>query len=191
MQEERGSTRGLQEPGTVDSRGAQTIGGYNWGMEISFDLLLIAGSATALLLAACTEPEPIAATTRAPTVQPNSAGVETPRVSEEVQSNGAELYAASCQVCHGDREGQGATGGTPPHNETGHTWHHPDAQLKDWVLNGKFPGTMPPFKDVLRGEEVHAILSYIKTWWTAEQRESQADISQRYQEALDKRQQRQ
>ena len=160
-------------------------------MRIPFYLLLIAGSATSLLLAACAGPDPTATATRAPTFQPKSAGVEKPRVSEEVLSKGAELFVANCQICHGDREGQGATGRASPHNETGHTWHHPDAQLKDWVLNGKFPGAMPPFKDLLRGEEVDAILSYIRTWWTAEQRESQADISQRYQDALDKQQQRQ
>ena len=44
---------------------------------------------------------------------------------------------------------------------------------------------MPPFKDKLTEHEVDAILSYIKTWWEEGQRESQADISRRYQEALD------
>jgi mono/diheme cytochrome c family protein len=47
---------------------------------------------------------------------------------------------------------------------------------------------MPPFKDVLTEEQVDTVLSYIKTWWTPDQRESQADISQRYQEALEKQQ---
>jgi hypothetical protein len=48
---------------------------------------------------------------------------------------------------------------------------------------------MPPFKDKLTELEVDAILIYIKTWWTEDQRERQADISQRYQEALDRRKQ--
>ena len=99
---------------------------------------------------------------------------------------GARLYAANCQVCHGDREGQGATGGAAPHNDTGHTWHHPDAQLRDWILNGKFPGAMPSFKAALTEEQVDTILSYIRSWWTTEQRETQADVSQRYQAALEK-----
>ena len=78
--------------------------------------------------------------------------------------------------------------GAPLHNEIGHTWHHPDAQLMDWVLNGKPPGAMPPSKDVLNegNDEVVAILAHIKTWWTTEQRDSQAAISERYQEALEK-----
>ena len=61
-------------------------------------------------------------------------------------------------MCHGDQEGRGSTSGTPPHNETGHTWHHPDAQLKDWILNGKITGAMPPFKDALTKDEVDTIL---------------------------------
>lgn len=104
---------------------------------------------------------------------------------DDVLTPGAALYTANCQVCHGDREGQGRRGETPPHNEEGHTWHHPDTQLNDWVLNGKFPGAMPAFGHVLTEEEVVVILDYIKTWWTEEQRASQADVSKRYQEALE------
>ena len=100
-------------------------------------------------------------------------------------ARGAELYAANCQVCHGDRDGRGGTGGAPPHNEEGHTWHHPDAQLKDWVLNGKLPGAMPAFGHQLTEEDVEAILAFIKTWWTEDQRETQADVSRRYQEAFE------
>ena len=102
---------------------------------------------------------------------------------------GAQLYSANCQACHGDQEGRGGISEAPTHNETGHTWHHPDVQLKDWVLNGKFPGAMPALKDKLTEEEVDAILAYIKTWWTPDQRESQADISRTYQVALDKQNQ--
>jgi mono/diheme cytochrome c family protein len=115
-----------------------------------------------------------------------------PGVSESgslnrVLAKGAELYAANCQLCHGDREGKGTTPGAPPNNESGHTWHHPDAQLKETIFNGK-PGfgLMPPFKDKLTEQEVDAILEYVKTWWTEDQRRRQADISQRYQQALDK-----
>ena len=102
---------------------------------------------------------------------------------------GADLYAANCQVCHGDSNGLGGTVIAPPHNKAGHTWHHPDAQLQDWVLNGKlgFGGLgMPPLGDKLAEPEVDTILTFIKTWWTPDQRKSQADVSVRYQEALDK-----
>lgn len=120
-----------------------------------------------------------------PSPQP---GTPSPNGSGPLLSKGEKLYVANCQVCHGDRQGSGATGGAPPHNEIGHTWHHPDAQLRDWILNGKFPGAMPAFKDKLSEDQVDAILAYIKTWWTEEQRESQADVSHRYEDALKKQQ---
>jgi mono/diheme cytochrome c family protein len=54
-------------------------------------------------------------------------------------------------------------------------------------MNGKLGfGQMPPFREKLTGAETEAILAYIKTWWMPDQRESQADISRRYQEALEK-----
>ena len=132
--------------------------------------------------------EPTPASTSTPAVQPTpTTRVEGPQPSSDILAKGAELYAANCQTCHGDREGRGSSQGAPPHNETGHTWHHPDAQLKDWVMNGKLGfGQMPPFREKLTGAETEAILAYIKTWWMPDQRESQADISRRYQEALEK-----
>jgi len=95
---------------------------------------------------------------------------------------GEVLYQANCQSCHG-----GATGGSlrdipPPHNTNGHTWHHADQQLIDIVLNGvSFPAyesKMPPFKDKLTEADVKAILAYIKTWWTDEQRHFQVRATQ-------------
>lgn len=108
--------------------------------------------------------------------------VERPAVE-----TGARLYAENCSTCHGDRDGKGGIPEAPRHNDTGHTWHHPDAQLRDWVLNGKVGfGQMPPQKDKLNAEQVDLILAYLKTWWTADQRASQEDVSRRYQESLDR-----
>ncbi len=104
-------------------------------------------------------------------------------------ARGAKVYATSCRPCHGDRHGKGSIGRAHPHNEMGHTWHHPDAQLKEWIINGKpGPGSsiMPGFT-YLREHDVEAILALIKTWWTDEQRESQADISRRYDQAINKK----
>ena len=106
---------------------------------------------------------------------------------------GSELYAANCQMRHGDSNGAAGRGGAPIHNQAGHTWHHPDAQLRGWVLNGKLgfgsPG-MPALEDKLTEAEVDAILTFIKAWWTTDQRETQEDVSERYQDALDKQQTR-
>ena len=101
--------------------------------------------------------------------------------SDPLIERGMGLYQASCQTCHG-----GATGGSlkdipPPHNANGHTFHHADQQLMDMVLNGiSFSleeKRMPPFKDNLTEEDVRAILAYIKTWWTEEQREYQRQVT--------------
>ena len=111
--------------------------------------------------------------------------VEEPISAADINSTGTTLYVAQCQSCHGNREGIGTTGAAPVHNETGHTWHHPDTQLRDWIKNGKQGlNRMPAFQDKFSASELDAILAYIKTWWTDTQRQTQADISQRYQEAL-------
>ncbi len=115
-------------------------------------------------------------------------GGATPTGTPPVEAAGAELYAASCQVCHGDQQGQGGTG-APSHNQDGHTWHHPDAQLTDLIMSGTIRfgfGQMPAFKDKLTEPELDAVMTFIKTWWTPDQRADQADLSRRYQEALDR-----
>ena len=104
-------------------------------------------------------------------------------------ARGAKVYATSCRPCHGDRNGKGSIGRAHPHNEMGHTWHHPDAQLKEWILHGK-PGpgfsVMPGFT-YFNNDDLEAVLALIKTWWTDEQREIQADTSRRYDQAINKK----
>ncbi len=146
-------------------------------------------------LAACSGTE-IPSSTTIPAIQTApavDAAIEPESMPRKEIIEGSELYAANCQVCHGDSNGAGGRGGAPIHNEKGHTWHHPDAQLRGWVLNGKLgfgsPG-MPALGDKLTEPEVDAILTFIKSWWTTDQRDSQADISERYQDALDKQQKR-
>ena len=124
------------------------------------------------------------------TAQPSLAvPVEERSDLSKALARGAKVYAVSCRPCHGDRHGKGSIGRAHPQNEMGHTWHHPDAQLKEWILHGK-PGPgfsiMPGF-NYLREHDVEAVLALIKTWWTDEQRESQADISRRYDQAINKK----
>lgn len=159
--------------------------------QISRDATLVAALmivvVTGFWLAACSE----SADPSGQRSEPVSPAAATQGASQEQPAEmiemGEELYSANCQSCHGDRNGEGGTGLAPPHNDTGHTWHHPDAQLKERIFNGTIGfGQMPTFKDKLVDEEVDAILSYIKTWWTIEQQADQADISKRYQDALDR-----
>ena len=124
-------------------------------------------AAVALLLLGCGGPTP------------------PPEGATDRADRGGALYAATCQRCHGDRDGRGGAAGAPPHGPDGHTWHHPDAQLVEWVLEGRSGGAMPSFKDTLSRADVEAILTFIKGWWKDDQRATQADVSRRYQEALD------
>jgi len=61
----------------------------------------------------------------------------------------------------------------PPHDPTGHTWQHSDAQLRAWVLdsaqgNGA-PATyrtaMPRFAGRLTDVQVDDVLAWIKAQW--------------------------
>lgn len=103
---------------------------------------------------------------------------------------GEQVYVAECASCHGlDGEGQfpqaplqpDDTGriGAPPHDSTGHTWHHDDDLLIRYVIEGGqappdrfYP--MPAFGDRLSESEVLAVIAYIKTMWTEEERMIQA-----------------
>ena len=99
---------------------------------------------------------------------------------------GARLYAEHCAACHGTQlEGQpdwqimGEAGvmPAPPHDETGHTWHHDDAMLIDYILRGgkavlddlgvRMTSGMPAFGDILEDDDIIAILAYIKSTWPA------------------------
>ena len=79
-------------------------------------------------------------------------------------SAGQQLYEANCGRCHGmELEGQqdwmkrlpSGRLPAPPHDETGHTWHHTDEQLLKITLEGLAsiaPGyetDMPAFAGVL------------------------------------------
>src|SRR3546814_6805220 len=70
---------------------------------------------------------------------PSSATFIDPTNSGHVMQ-GKAIYAYSCAACHGAKlQGQPrwrerlANGRlpAPPHDDTGHTWHHPDAVLLD------------------------------------------------------------
>ena len=111
-------------------------------------------------------------------------------------AQGEQYYQDYCASCHGaNLEGQpdwrspGPDGvlPAPPHDETGHTWHHPDSVLFDYTkLGGKaalaaqgvdFESGMPGFGDQLTDDQIWNILAYIKSTWPDRQRELQAGRS--------------
>ncbi len=108
-------------------------------------------------------------------------------------SPGAILYAKTCASCHGVRlEGQpnwdrvNSTGRlpAPPHDETGHTWEHSDAELIAMIKTGRaasapadYVSDMPAFKDTLSDAEIDAILAFIKSQWSPGVRAYQAALN--------------
>ena len=112
-------------------------------------------------------------------------------------AEGQQIYRDNCASCHGaNLEGQPnwraplATGGlpAPPHDETGHTWHHPDQQLFAITKFGGqrfaptgFQSNMPAFQGQLSDREITAALAFIKSQWPANVRERQRRITERTQ----------
>ena len=100
-------------------------------------------------------------------------------------TNGQTLYAENCASCHGaNLEGQpdwrtpGADGvlPAPPHDESGHTWHHDNQLLFEYThLGGQaalaargvtgFQSGMPGFDGVLTDDEIWDVLAYIRSTW--------------------------
>ena len=71
----------------------------------------------------------------------------------------------------------------PPHDDTGHTWHHSDRMLFQITKGGVgavvpgYESDMPAFGEDLTDAEIAAILVYIKSTWPERQREFQAEVS--------------
>ena len=106
---------------------------------------------------------------------------------------GGLLYAENCAACHGaNLEGQpnwqspAADGRLPPppHDATGHTWHHDDQLLFDYTKLGgtalmaakglDFDSGMPQFEGTLTDAEIWNIIAYIQSTWPERIREVQA-----------------
>ena len=98
---------------------------------------------------------------------------------------GSFLYEQHCASCHGAQlEGQenwrlpdeNGIYPAPPHDLTGHTWHHDNQLLFDYTKLGglglmesrgiaDFPSNMPGFGDVMTDDEIWNILAYIRSTW--------------------------
>ncbi len=111
-----------------------------------------------------------------------------PPLDPQEVARGQELYNQYCAACHGaNGEGQpkwkirneDGSFKPPPHDNSGHTWHHDDDLLLDIVANGvDFPQTqMPTFGNQLSDEEILAILEYLKSWWGPEERAFQWQVT--------------
>ena len=109
---------------------------------------------------------------------------------------GKIIYRQHCAYCHGaKREGQTGWRDTlkdgkrlaPPHDETGHTWHHPDQQLFAITKYGlasllaqPYPNDMPVYEDILEDTEILAVLAYIKNSWPKDIQNRHDKLNQRF-----------
>jgi mono/diheme cytochrome c family protein len=112
-------------------------------------------------------------------------------------AQGRQFYAKHCATCHGaDLQGQPGWKSplpsgrmpAPPHDASGHTWHHPDGALfritKEGpaaVIGHGYESDMPGFGGVLTDDEIRAVLVFIKSTWPERERAYQEEMSQREQ----------
>ncbi|MCA1493422.1 cytochrome c [Ensifer sp. NBAIM29] len=106
---------------------------------------------------------------------------------------GKTLYAKHCAACHGPNlEGQrdwksplpSGRMPAPPHDASGHTWHHSDGMLfritKEGpaaVVGGGYQSDMPAFGKVMSDKEIRAVVAFIKSTWPEQERAYQAELS--------------
>ena len=109
------------------------------------------------------------------------------------EPRGKVNYVTHCSACHGvSGEGQpnwlipGPDGTllAPPHDNTGHTWHHGDGYLfavtkrggSPFMMPGQ-PSGMPGFDAAMTDGEIVEVIEYIKGFWGADEREFQRSAS--------------
>ena len=138
----------------------------------------------ALMIAGCTS--------QPPTSFANPQGTSYPPIptndSAQVQL-GQQVYQAHCAICHGTTAEGGphwmtpdAQGNfpAPPHDDSGHTWHHSNRVLYEMIRDGmrdplrpNSPLRMPAFGDQLSDAEIRAVITYFKSLWSSDHREYQ------------------
>jgi mono/diheme cytochrome c family protein len=106
---------------------------------------------------------------------------------------GEKLYRQHCAACHGaSLEGQpewkkrlpNGRLPAPPHDDSGHTWHHPDAVLFGITKNGLVPpyapkgyeSDMPAFGGTLSDDQIRAVLAFIESRWSGRVRKQRAEM---------------
>jgi len=112
----------------------------------------------------------------------------------QLTARGASIYAAQCASCHGaNLQGQpnwrerGPDGllPAPPHDASGHTWHHPDSVLIRITRDGvaavagdpNYRTAMPVYRGLMSDEDIVAVLSWIKSRWPSDVRAKHDQIN--------------
>ncbi len=109
-----------------------------------------------------------------------------PALDSDQVERGREIYQRDCATCHGV-QAQGAvnwlTPGSdglyppPPHDDTGHSWHHSDRVLYEIIRDGmadplkpESPLRMPAWAGKLTDAEIRAVIEYFKSLWSEDHR---------------------
>lgn len=130
----------------------------------------------------------------APASIPRPSAPPLPTLDAVQVSLGAQVYQDACASCHGmDGEGEpdwktpkaDGTYPAPPHDASGHTWHHGDGLLYQIIREGGasldvpgFQSNMPAFGGSLSDAEIRAVLEYLKSTWPEREREAQWLVNQ-------------
>ncbi len=124
------------------------------------------------------------------------AAAEADSTDAEDVTRGEAVYMERCASCHGaNLEGQpnwrvrlpDGRLPAPPHDETGHTWHHPDAVLFELTKYGPqviagadYVSDMPAYAEELSDSDIWAVLSYIKSRWPTQMQARSEMINRAY-----------
>ncbi len=111
-------------------------------------------------------------------------GLPFPRGDSDI---GSSIFASTCAICHGPT-GNGDPGLAPGLGSPWHAWEHPDRQIREWIADGKLglDRRMPAYGDRLDEQAISDVIAYVRTLWTQEQRDTQLDVSLRYEEGYRK-----
>ena len=117
------------------------------------------------------------------------------RPSAKALAVGQALYQKHCASCHGaNLEGQpdwqmqlpSGRLPAPPHDASGHTWHHSDRLLfaitkygTAAVVGRGHQSDMPGFEPVLGEDQIRAVLAFIKSTWPEREQQYQLEMSRR------------
>tara|TARA_R110000868_G_scaffold38_4_gene337 strand:+ start:3088 stop:3477 length:390 start_codon:yes stop_codon:yes gene_type:complete len=119
-----------------------------------------------------------------------AAFLTTPAFAQATLPDGTALYRDNCASCHGaDLKGQpdwmsplpNGRSRAPPHDASGHTWHHSDEQLLRIIRDGLgaiapgYESDMPVFGETLSDAEIMSILGFIKQGWPERERRYQQE----------------
>ena len=136
-------------------------------------VLMFLAAAVAAVVTALATLDPFGAKAGGQVLQPGEA---------KVVAQGGSIYQTHCAACHGaklegqpnwrERDAKGLLP-APPHDASGHTWHHPDGVLVRITKLGvakaanlkDYNSAMPAYEGVLSDQEIVAVLSWIKAQW--------------------------